>query len=435
MRAIYACDVGSTRSKVPKFAWARILPERSSELVGSSDIRELVSFLAHDLKNDRSVALEFETPLFMPVPDQAEDLSRGRSGEGGRSMFAPAGAAVATLGLHQAAWILRGLFLSCGEECAFTLDWAEWPPECSRPLLFCWEAFVSQGAHSASLTGADLEDAATAAKEFLISEDDLSAANSTSQRRVAVPEIDPKELRRLRSLESRLDKANEKAKKQADERRELQRRLRAAERLAERTERAEASAREANQSLEAERREHAEKIRAADERVRAAEENAEQLLVQVNGLVEVNRKQAERIEEVSPELESLRRAGEEARQAAEAAREEARNAREARDRMAEVSRSLEEERDRLRARAETAEAQLKEEGRPPVLSRAEAVRIVVDLVENLRGSLTDLSVRDGELNLKYAYQGEGEPAGIVIPTVDSGPEIREILNELTLHFE
>jgi hypothetical protein len=178
VRAIYACDVGSTRSKVPKFAWARISPERSSEVVGSSDIRELVTFLEHDLKSDRSVALGFEAPLFMPVPDRVEDLSRGRSGEGGRSMFAPAGSAVATLGLHQAAWILRRLFLSCGEACAFTLDWAKWPPESSRPLLFCWEAFVSQEAHSASLTEADLQDAATAAKEFLISEDDLEAANA-----------------------------------------------------------------------------------------------------------------------------------------------------------------------------------------------------------------------------------------------------------------
>lgn len=93
-------------------------------------------------------------------------------------MFAPAGSAVATLGLHQAAWTLRKLFLSCARECAFTLDWEEWPPADSQPLLLCWEAFVSQGAHSASLTGADLEDAATAAKEFLISEGDLEAANA-----------------------------------------------------------------------------------------------------------------------------------------------------------------------------------------------------------------------------------------------------------------
>lgn len=178
MRAIYVCDVGSTRSDPPKFGWARILPEHPTEVVGSSNIRALASCLEEDLRGGRSVALGFEAPLFMPVPDQAEDLSRGRTGEGSRSMFAPAGSAVATLGLHQAAWILRRLFLSCGEECSFTLDRAEWPPVGPRPLLFCWEAFVSQAAHSASLTGADIQDAATAAKEFLISEDDLGAANA-----------------------------------------------------------------------------------------------------------------------------------------------------------------------------------------------------------------------------------------------------------------
>ena len=183
MRAVYACDVGSTRIRVPKFAWARILPERSSEVVGSSDIRLLLSYLEDDLRDGRSLALGFEAPLFMPIPDRAEDLSRGRSGEGGRSMFAQAGAAVATLGLHQAAWILRGLFLSGGVGCGFTLDCAAWPPAGPRAILFCWEAFVSQGAHSTSLIRADVEDAATAAKEFLISEDDLKAANAVGTER------------------------------------------------------------------------------------------------------------------------------------------------------------------------------------------------------------------------------------------------------------
>ncbi len=49
--------------------------------------------------------------------------------------------------------------------------------------MFCWEAFVSQAAHSVSLAGADVQDAATAAKEFLISEDDLGAANAVSAKR------------------------------------------------------------------------------------------------------------------------------------------------------------------------------------------------------------------------------------------------------------
>ena len=159
MRAIYACDVGSTLSTVPKFAWTRILPERSTEVIGSSDIRVLASFLEDDLRGGRSVALGFEAPLFMPVPDRAEDLGRGRAGEGSRSMFAPAGSAVATLGLHQAAHILRRLFLSCGEECTFTLDWAERPPRGSQVVLLCWEAFVSQAAHSTSTTHAHLQDA------------------------------------------------------------------------------------------------------------------------------------------------------------------------------------------------------------------------------------------------------------------------------------
>jgi hypothetical protein len=173
IRAIYACDVGSTRGKSPKFGRARIVPDRSSKVVGSFDIRVLVFFLGYDLIDGVSVALGFEAPLFMPVPDQAEELGRGRFGEGSRAMFAPARWAVATLGSHQAAWILRRLFLACGGECAFTLEWAGWPPEDPRPVLFCGEAFVSRAAHSLSLGGADVQDAATAVKESLDSGDDL----------------------------------------------------------------------------------------------------------------------------------------------------------------------------------------------------------------------------------------------------------------------
>lgn len=174
MRAIYACDIGSTQQKgsaSPNFAWVRVEPETGSKVIGSSDIRTLATILERDLRRGYSVALGIEAPLFIPVPMSADDLGRGRRGEGSHSFAASVGATVAVLGMHQAAWLLRRLFESCGDMCTFTLNCQEWPPTTSRPVIFCWEAFVSGSAHGTT----HVQDAATAAMAFLEHEHSLAA--------------------------------------------------------------------------------------------------------------------------------------------------------------------------------------------------------------------------------------------------------------------
>lgn len=177
-RAIYACDIGAAH--LGNFAWARVEPDAGDEILGSSNICSLVNRLKEDLRYEYSVALGFEAPLFIPVPESADDLSKGRQGEGNRSFAAPIGGFVTTLGMHQAAWVLRKIFLSHGKTCAFTLDPENWPPTMSRQSLFCWEAFVAGTAHSKSGEQAHLKDAATAAMEFLCKEDQLMEANAVT---------------------------------------------------------------------------------------------------------------------------------------------------------------------------------------------------------------------------------------------------------------
>lgn len=172
MRAVYAVDVGKTREPA-NFAWARVEPEYATEVIGSSDIEVLVSKLVHDLERGYNVALGFEAPLFIPVPEDAADLSRGRAGEGSRAWSAPAGSTVAMLGVHQAAWILRSLYRLRGGKCRLTIDRTEWREAVSQPMIFCWEAFVSQGAHGNS----HVQDAATAALEFVELEPELADVN------------------------------------------------------------------------------------------------------------------------------------------------------------------------------------------------------------------------------------------------------------------
>lgn len=174
MRAIYTCDIGGIRSG--NFGWARCVPEEKANLIGSTDISRLIDCLQKDMENLMSIALGFECPLFIPVPISENDLCRGRQGEGSRSLFAQAGATVTTLGVHQAAWILRKIHPYGTNHFEFTTDLSKWPPSDDHQVLFCWEAFVSGIAHSRSHT----RDAATATMFFLHNEMHLGVVNAVT---------------------------------------------------------------------------------------------------------------------------------------------------------------------------------------------------------------------------------------------------------------
>jgi len=113
-----------------------------------------------------SIAMGFECPLFIPVPYPNGDLGRGREGEGNRAVFAQTGATVATLGIQQAAWILRTIHPCGANHFKFTTDSSTWPPSDNHPVLFCWEAFVAGNAHAND----HMRDAATATMCFIDNE-------------------------------------------------------------------------------------------------------------------------------------------------------------------------------------------------------------------------------------------------------------------------
>ncbi len=160
---------------MPNFAGAQINPGTPDDVRGASDIEALAEAVAADLDAGRNVALGFEAPQFIPVPTEASDLCRGRRNEGSRSFAAPAGLAVAGLGIHQAAWVLRRVAEHC-RSVRFGVNPSMWPPCSGDSLLFCWEAFVSGDAHSDS----HIRDAATAAIGFLHNERNLAAATTVT---------------------------------------------------------------------------------------------------------------------------------------------------------------------------------------------------------------------------------------------------------------
>lgn len=175
MRTIYAVDIGSTRpgrNGDRAFAWASVGKSPLEQGVRcSSDIDLLVKEVEEDLLAGYSVALGFEAPLFIPVPKNSDGLSYGRDGDSNRSWAAPAGSSVATLAVHQSAWLLRNLAKSCAGVARLELDYEQWSPRAGDPVLLLWEAFVSGKAHSEG----HKRDAATAATFFLTHEGDLSA--------------------------------------------------------------------------------------------------------------------------------------------------------------------------------------------------------------------------------------------------------------------
>jgi hypothetical protein len=173
-RNIYAVDIGSTqngRSGEPAFAWASVGKSPVEKGVFcSSNIERLTLEIERDLFAGCSVALGLESPLFIPVPEDPTGLSCGREGDGNRSWAASAGLAVATLGIHQAAWILRRLARQLSGTVKFTLDYHLWPPRDGTTILLLWEAFVSGVAHREHT-----RDAASAATYFLTNESNLGA--------------------------------------------------------------------------------------------------------------------------------------------------------------------------------------------------------------------------------------------------------------------
>lgn len=165
---IAVVDVGSRA----KLGWCRVLKsgDQASEVdaeVGNGRlIEDLIQVIGEDLLGDRAVALGFEAPLFVPLPTAAEDLGKGRVGEGNRPWSAGAGAAVMAYATQQVAWVLTALGQRIGEhELRVGFDPVAWGRGDLDLLL--WEAFVSGAAKDRASENPHVDDARAAAREFL----------------------------------------------------------------------------------------------------------------------------------------------------------------------------------------------------------------------------------------------------------------------------
>lgn len=150
---IACADIGS----VPQgnFAWA------SSAGAAGTLPSELAAYVASVLNSGESIALGFECPLFVPVPESEQDLGKSRLGEGSRPWSAGAGSGALATGLAQVAWVLARSRTLLRTDATCHLAWNSFAAA-PRPSLLVWEAFVSGSGKG----GSHVEDARLAIQAF-----------------------------------------------------------------------------------------------------------------------------------------------------------------------------------------------------------------------------------------------------------------------------
>jgi hypothetical protein len=136
---IYVADAGSVSRG--NYHWV------STSILGGcqTDPRALAQGIVDDLWIGRSVALGYESPLFVPCRQSDAELGQARQGEctketGNRPWSASAGATVLATGIQSLAWLLRQIKYTRPETRA-TTNWHSFSRR--EADLLIWEAFVS----------------------------------------------------------------------------------------------------------------------------------------------------------------------------------------------------------------------------------------------------------------------------------------------------
>lgn len=150
-------------------------------------------------------------------------------------------------------------------------------------------------------------------------------------------------------------------------------------------------------------------------------------------LIAENRRLAAQIDALSGDLAVVMTVADEAKAGLDAVRAET-EARVRAELTASVQR-VQAERDLLSQQLVTANKQLLEQGKTPILPADQVAVLINDLVGKMQTNLSGMLVREGEVKLKVAFGAVGETGGFVIPTADSTPEIRENLQEVTFRFD
>lgn len=142
-RHVAACmDPGNLKSGrgASNFGWAARLPDGPWREGDWPD--DLADLVAERLIAGGRVALGVEAPLFVPVPEAADDLGTARKGEGSYAWSSHVGSTVAAMGMQQLTWLLAAVALRIsGDSPTGTVSVSRFKEGGATLLL--WEAFVA----------------------------------------------------------------------------------------------------------------------------------------------------------------------------------------------------------------------------------------------------------------------------------------------------
>jgi len=119
---VWAADIGSVRKQ--NFGWCRHEGD-SFALKKGEYITEFARGIAKDLSDNRKVAVGFECPLFVPIPDadMPQDLTKAREGENNRAWCAGAGSGALATGLTECVWIFERIREFVQTDIRPSVDW------------------------------------------------------------------------------------------------------------------------------------------------------------------------------------------------------------------------------------------------------------------------------------------------------------------------
>ncbi len=140
---VFCADVGSIARD--SFAWARRIPSSDGEeLHRPESIESLAASVVHALHDGEPVALGFEAPLFIPVPEDPSRLGKARPCDApSPSWSSSVGASVLATAMVQVPWTLRFIH----EQVSDLRVHVQWPQFAEQQDgLLLWEAFVSGAA-------------------------------------------------------------------------------------------------------------------------------------------------------------------------------------------------------------------------------------------------------------------------------------------------
>ena len=110
------------------------------------------------------LALGFEAPMFVPMRDRPNDLTRARNSERNQAFSANVGATTLVTGTVVVPYVLDRLRRAVADAGA-TLNWQEWlRGEAGGPQLLPFEAFVSNRGGSRNTKTRHVDDALAAAQ-------------------------------------------------------------------------------------------------------------------------------------------------------------------------------------------------------------------------------------------------------------------------------